>query len=110
MAKKRRTNRRRSKADNLTLADSAGRPRIMLGFLGEGDQEVATFHMFDASCRPRVLMNVEPQGRSVISLLASNGSGSVGLATNENDEISLGISRPPGIPILSVRWNATDGL
>jgi hypothetical protein len=82
----------------------------MFGFAGEGDSEVARFQMSDASCRPRVLMIVEPQGRSVISLLGSNGSGTVGLATNEKDEISVGITRPPGIPILSVRWNSADGL
>jgi hypothetical protein len=83
----------------------------MLGYVGEGDNEVAILQLSDAECRQRATMQVGPKGNAVISLVAANGSGNVGLGTSEDDdEISMGISRPLGIPVLKVHWNAADGL
>ncbi len=64
----------------------------------------------DANGLPRAVMQVSPAGHAVCSLLAANGSANVGLGSTENDEVSVGITRPPGIPVLRVHWDADGGL
>ena len=107
MARK-RTARRGSLSENLTLCDSAGRPRIILGYLGP--DELPTLQMSDASERPRAAIQVGPQGQAGFCLHAANGSPLVGMSANEEGEIAISVNRPPGIPVLSVRWSAENGL
>jgi hypothetical protein len=108
MARRRSTNRRTRSAESIVLHDSAGRPRVMIGIFG--DDEYPTFQLNDAEGRPRVSIQLGPTGRATISIQEASGSGLIGLGADPDGSIGLSITRPGGIPVVSVGWSEAEGL
>jgi hypothetical protein len=107
MARQRRR-RPAGRADDLTLCDSAGRPRIFLGFVG--DDEAATLQLSDTAGGPRAVVQVAADGRAVVSLAGADGQTLLGFGADEAGEVGVSLTRPGGVPVLSLTWSAAQGL
>jgi hypothetical protein len=105
---RRRTPRRPAAPQTITLCDSAGRVRIILGCLGNA--ELPTLQMNDSNERARATIQIDPDGRAVISLQASSGQGLIGLGADERGEIGFSLTRPSGLPVVSLSWSEAEGL
>jgi hypothetical protein len=108
MGRKRSTKKRTRSAESIVLHDSAGRPRVMIGVFG--DDDYPTFQLNDAEGRARVTIQVGPTGRATISIQEASGSGLIGLGADPDGGIGFSITRPGGIPVLSVGWSEAEGL
>jgi hypothetical protein len=84
----------------LSLFDSAGKLRILLGLLGP--DEAPTLQMHDAAGNPRLIFWVDPDGGTGVSLLAPHGQPVVHIGASNDGGVRIGITLPSGQPILSV--------
>ncbi|MBN9524195.1 hypothetical protein J0H58_37740 [bacterium] len=111
MARKRSTKKRKRSPESIVLHDSEGRPRVMIGIFGDGDG-YPTFQLMDAEGRSRVVIQVGPTGRATFSLQEASGSGLIGIGADPDGDGRIGFSltRPGGIPVLSVGWSEAEGL
>src|SRR6188472_803161 len=107
MARK-RTNRRAPGPESIVLRDTEGRTRLFLGLLGS--DEAPTIQLNDADGRPRATIQVDADGRAVVSLQGAGGEGLIGLGASEAGEIGLSINRAGGLPVLSLNWSEAEGL
>ena len=108
MARERSTNEPARPAESIVLHDSAGRPRVMIGMFG--DDECPTFQLNDAEGRSRVTIQLGPTGRATISIQEASGSGLIGLGADPDGSIGFSLTRPGGVPVLSVGWSEAEGL
>ncbi|MCI0377983.1 MAG: hypothetical protein L0215_10275 [Gemmataceae bacterium] len=106
MAKK-RSRRKQSCPKNITLCDSAGRIRVLLGVFGESEH--TTFQLWDAEQRARVSIQIEPDGRALFNLLEPSGQGLVNLGASP-EGVGISVYRPGGRPLLSMNWDSAEGL
>lgn len=45
-----------------------------------------------------------------MSILDADGWGKLGMAVGEDGEVSVGMNRPPGVPVVRIRWTVEGGL
>jgi hypothetical protein len=107
MARK-RSAKQPARSESIVLRDSAGRVRVMIGVFG--NDEFPTFQLNDEQERARVTIQLGPTGRASISLQEADGSGLIGLGADPDGGIGLSITRPGGVPVLSVGWSEAEGL
>jgi hypothetical protein len=108
MARRGSSDRAKRSAESIVLHDSAGRPRVVLGVLG--DDEYPTFQMNDTEGRPRVAIQLKPTGRATITIMEASGNGLIGLEAAPDGRIGFSITRTGGVPVLEVGWSEAEGL
>jgi hypothetical protein len=107
MARKRST-KKKGRAESIVLHDSAGRQRVMLGVFGT--DEFSMFQLNDAQGRTQVTIQIRPTGRATIGIQEASGSGLIGMGADPEGGIGFSITRPGGVPVLSIRWSEAEGL
>jgi hypothetical protein len=107
MARKRSV-KKPCRPESIVLHDSAGRVRVLIGVLG--NDEYPTFQLNDEQERGRVAIQLGPTGRAAIRIEDASGNGLIGLGADPNGGIGFSITRPGGVPVLSVGWSEAEGL